>query len=108
MSFSREAWYDEKIAPELARLAEACAERGMSFLSVVEYEPDNFARTQLLENPGRSMAMMAMLATAVPNVDRFLIDFMRYCKERNIDYSNSLFLSRYAKQDSAKEDKRPA
>jgi len=47
---TNEEWYDKKIAPKLAELANQCGERGMSFLSVVEYEPGSRSRTQRLTN----------------------------------------------------------
>lgn len=92
-----EAWYDEEVAPKLAELANQCGERKISFLSIVEYNPGDRARTQRLEpNAGLEMIMCALCAISVPNIDRYLLNLIRYCNEKNIDLSESIFLNKYA------------
>jgi len=42
---AREKFYDEKIAPELARLARMCQDNGLAFLAGVEWDPGHHGRT---------------------------------------------------------------
>lgn len=76
-----EAWYDTEIAPTLADLAKRCHERGMAFLSVVEYQPGDIYMT---EHAGLAMHMVSLCAATVPNVD---------CKAVGQDMSGSFVLS---------------
>ena len=41
----REKLYDEKIAPELARLGKLCQDNGLSFVCGVEWDTDEVGRT---------------------------------------------------------------
>jgi hypothetical protein len=45
----KEALYDEKVAPELARLAKLCQANGLSFVAGVEWEPGEIGRTCAFE-----------------------------------------------------------
>lgn len=88
-----EDWYDREIAPKLLELCQACQERGMPFLSVVEYEPGSRSSTFMLgENPGLEMVMIQHCAKTAPNIDGFMIGLLRYCREKGIDTSGSMFV----------------
>jgi len=88
-----EAWYDAEIAPALAALAKRCHERGMSFLAVVEYEPERRGGTYYLtEGAGLSMSMLQLAAHTVPNVDRYVMALRRHCKDVGQDMSGSFVL----------------
>jgi hypothetical protein len=88
-----EDWYDREIAPLLLALANKCGDRGMSFLSVVEYEPGRRSRTQrLLESAGLEMTMISHCAMTAPNIDGYMIGLIRYCRERGIDTGSSMFV----------------
>lgn len=88
-----EEWYDREIAPKLLELANACGDRGVPFLSVVEYEPGKRSRTlRLTDKPGLEMVMVAHCAQTAPNVDGYIIGLSRYCREKNIDMSASVVL----------------
>lgn len=88
-----EAWYDAEIAPALAALAKRCHERGMAFVSVVEYQPGDRARTvYMTKDAGLAMEMVNLCAATVPNVDCYIMNLRRLCKERGQDMSGSFVL----------------
>ena len=88
-----EAWYDAEIAPALAALAKRCHERGMAFVSVVEYQPGDRAGTYYMtEDAGLTMTMQHLCAVTAPNVDRYVMALRRHCKEHDIDTGGSFAL----------------
>ena len=87
------AWYDAEIAPALADLAKRCQERGMAFVAVVEYQPGDRARTiYMTEHAGLAMQMVNLCAATVPNVDCYILNLRKLCKERGQDISGSFVL----------------
>jgi hypothetical protein len=91
-----EEWYDREIAPKLLELCNACADRGMSFLSVVEYNKGSRSRTKrLTDDAGLEMIMIDHMAKTAPNVDGFAIGLIRYCREKGIDISGSIILGQF-------------
>lgn len=91
-----EAWYDAEIAPVLADLAKRCHERGMAFVSVVEYHPGDRARTvYMTEDAGLAMQMVNLAAATVPNVDCYVMHLRRLCQQRGQDMSGSIVLSKF-------------
>lgn len=92
---TNEEWYDTEIAPKLAELANLCGDRGMSFLSVVEYEPGSRSTTQRATgNTGLEMTMIAHCAKTAPNIDGYVIGLARYCRENGIDTSASFVMQK--------------
>ena len=90
---TNEAWYDTEIATALAALAKRCHERGMSFVSCVEFDPGNRARTVIMtEDAGLPMQMVNMCAATAPNVDGYIINLIRFCKEKGLDMDASIVL----------------
>lgn len=89
-----EEWYDREIGPKLRELCEACAARGMSFLSAVEYAPNKLAQTyQVKSDAGLEYVMLQYCARTVPNVDSYIIGLIRYCREKGIDTSGSMVMN---------------
>jgi hypothetical protein len=83
----RESFYDNEIAPEMARLGKMCLERGLSMVCVVEYATEEHGRTValaadrspfmgFLEAFGRSRVGGGV------NFDAFLIGVARHITER--------------------------
>lgn len=90
-----EDWYDREIAPKLVELCNACHERGMSFLSVVEYEPGSRSRTQrFTSGAGLEMTMIAACAKTAPNIDGYVIGLARHCREKGIDTGASFVMQK--------------
>lgn len=88
-----EDWYDREVAPKLAELCRACHERGMSFLSVVEYEPGSRSRTlHFTADAGLEMNMINYCAQTAPNIDGFVIGLIKYCREKGIDTGASIVM----------------
>ena len=88
-----EAWYDAEIAPALAALAKRCHERGMAFVAVVEYQPGDRAGTYYMtEDAGLAMTMQHLCAMTAPNVDAYVMNLKRHCKEQGIDTGGSFAL----------------
>jgi len=62
---TNEQWYDSEIEPVLLELAERCKERGVSLVSVAEYDPGKRGAVyQLTENAGLPMVMLKLCAMA--------------------------------------------
>jgi hypothetical protein len=93
---SREQFYDEHIAPALLELARKCEANGLSMLATVQFGPADTDRgdTVMLQ-PGASLSMVMVrhcMKTA-PNIDGFMIGLTRYCNEKGIDTSSSIYMS---------------
>ena len=88
-----ETWYDAEIAPALEALAKRCNERGMAFVAEVEYKQNCHSGTYFLGNrAGLSMQMLNLCARTLPNVDRYVINLSRYCKDHGIDTTGSFVM----------------
>lgn len=88
-----ETWYDAEIAPALEALAKRCNERGMAFVAGVEYKPDCHSGTYFLgARAGLSMQMLNLCARTLPNVDSYVINLSRYCKDHGIDATGSFVM----------------
>lgn len=88
-----EVWYDSEIAPVLADLAKRCSEKGMAFVSVVEYRPGSHAGTYLLgENAGLSLQMIGLCARTAPNIDSYVMQLARYCRSKGINIDASFVM----------------
>lgn len=90
-----EDWYDREIAPKLKELCEACHARGMSFLSVVEYDPGERARLEhFWPSAGLEMVIIQHAAKTAPNIDSFVIGLAKYCREKRIDTTASIVMQK--------------
>lgn len=90
----KEKFYDDIIAPELAKLGKLCGERDLSFLCTVEFDPVNDGRgSTKLMIPGASMSMLVIKAAieAQANLDAMIIGLGRYVVKQNLDH-NSIYL----------------
>ena len=76
---SKEAYYDEHIAPKLLALAKECEDNGLSLLAVCEWEPGEYGSTRNLQ-AGSSFAirMVDTAAKAQGNVDSFMMAIERH------------------------------
>lgn len=76
---SKEAYYDEHIAPKLLALAKECEENGLSLLVVCEWEPGEYGSTRNCQ-VGSSFAfrMIDTAAKARGNVDSFMMAIERH------------------------------
>jgi hypothetical protein len=92
----KEQFYDEQIAPVLLDLANRCKDAGLSMISTVQYGPENDQRgTTALLQPDASLPMMMAhrcIMTA-PNIDAYMIGLARYCNEKGIDTSASIYMN---------------
>jgi hypothetical protein len=89
-----EEWYDREIAPKLLELCNACADRGMAFLSAVEFAPGKLAQTyRVTPAAGLEYVMLQYCARTVPNLDSYVIGLIRYCREKGIDTSASMVMN---------------
>ena len=91
-----EIFYDQKIAPELARLAQMCKEReGISFFAAVEYEPGDIGETRILSRELSFQFEMVFLALmAFGNIDRLVLNlFQAASKHTDVDLSSSIVYS---------------
>lgn len=77
-----ERFYDDEIAPALLALAKRCHERGMSFLSAVEYAPGSVGRTShYVEGYGHAMSNALAAIRAGDNADLFIGYIVSRAKE---------------------------
>jgi len=92
-----EALYDERVAPLLAEVSKICAELGMPFLALVEYEKDKRGETRvILPDEGLAMAMARGVAKFGVDIDSYLLGLIRHCNKNGIDISPSMFIGKYA------------
>lgn len=90
-----EQFYDTEIAPKLLELCELCKARGIPFSATVEYQPDQRAQTRFLpDDSSLPMFMMAWLNHHGANVDGFMIQVLRHCRSKGIDWSQSMVLTK--------------
>lgn len=88
-----ERYYDEKIAPHLLRLAERCAERGMSFVAQVEYGPDETATTaNAPANTSHSGKLTYLAARSVGNIDKLAMNLGQHVRQTGCGH-NSIVLN---------------
>lgn len=93
-----EDWYDREISPKLAELANACGDRGLSFIAVVEYEHGSQATTtRFAEGAGLAMTMIKHCAHTAPNLDGYVIGLIKYCRENGIDTGASIVMQQLGK-----------
>ena len=93
---NEEQFYDDEIAPLLVELAKECSERGMSFLASVQYGSNDDQRgdTVLLQpDASLPMAMVRHCMKTAPNIDSYMIGLARYCREKGIDTSSSIYMN---------------
>ena len=79
---TNEEFYDQEIAPKLLELCDKCKERDMSFLALVEFEPEHRGRTERMSSKisiGQRLAHWA--ARADGNLDAVVFAAKRYAKE---------------------------
>lgn len=85
----REAFYDTEIAPALLRLANKCADNGLSFLASVEWAPGESGRTRKFVEPfGISMDLADAMFRANGNIDSFMIYLMK--RARKVGHSSAV------------------
>jgi hypothetical protein len=90
---TNEEFYDKEVAPVLADLARKCNARNMSFVTAIEFEPDDTALTLMMgPDPGLAITMMYMCAKAGVNIDAYLIGLIRHARTKNINMDQSAFL----------------
>lgn len=89
MNASNEEWYDKEVAPVLAKLAQACGDRGMSFCASVEYDPEHMGRGrtefQQQTKPVLQVSIAQLLvhwaARCNGNVDRLFMTIENWTKD---------------------------
>lgn len=75
----QEKFYDEEVAPELARLAKLCEDRGMGFVATVQYNDDGAGTTATLqEGTELSVRLAYVAARCNRNVDVLIGWIVRY------------------------------
>jgi hypothetical protein len=93
-----EAIYDEQIAPLLQQAGKICEQHGLPMVAVVEYAKEARGETRVLpEGAGLAMFMLSMLAASGNNIDRFLINVIRFCNKEGVPLDQSMFLKQYCK-----------
>ncbi len=85
-----ESFYDEHIAPELARLAKLAQDNGISLIAMAEWEPGETGRTVTLQaGSGFGIRMAEAAMRSHGNVDSFMIAMMRHGRKHG---HSSMFL----------------
>lgn len=92
-----EKYYDEVIAPILLDVSKKCEAAGIPFLAAVEYEKGRIAETSFVpSNAGLFMVSLRLCAQSGVNVDGYMISLRRYCEKNGIDFSGSVYLTRFS------------
>lgn len=90
----REKFYDERIAPELARLSKLCTDNGLSMLAVVEFDKNEagesgYGRTLgLAKGSSDSIRWMDAFVQSNANFERYCLGFMRHCVTNKIPHTS--------------------
>jgi hypothetical protein len=93
---NNEEWYDKEAAPRLRALIEEASARGMSAVAVIEYAPGHRGRTSKMgPHAGLAMKMLTLCAAAGENIDGYVINLARYCREHKIDTSASIIMQHF-------------
>jgi len=96
--------YDKWIAPKLLEIAETCKKYKIPFLAIAEYEIGKICRTELQTNDEcLQMVMIRHCARTAPNIDGYLIGFIRWAREHNINMDSSIFLRQWLKENNEKD-----
>lgn len=86
-----EKLYDEKIAPLLKKACDMCADNGVPFLALAEYNSDEIGETSFQTNDEcLRMVMTRHCFKTSPNIDGYFIGLIRYAKKHNIDMGESI------------------
>jgi len=87
-----EEWYDEVVAPTLAKLGKECVDRGMSLMATVEYEPGGTGSSRFLHpDRGAKMQIVEMADRCRGNVDALIMGLYNYM-ERNDQIGVSIYM----------------
>ncbi len=90
--------YDQQIAPLLLQVAKLCEQHGMAMVATVEFAPNNRGCTHTLPaDAGLAMKMAYLLTKTGVNVDGYIINLVRMCRELGVDTSGSIVLQRMEK-----------
>lgn len=95
----REKFYDEQIAPALARLAKKCTDNGLSMLAVVEFDTNDagesgYGKTMwLADRASESFRWFDLFVRVNANFERYCLAFIRNCVAKKIPHS-SIYLER--------------
>lgn len=74
----RERFYDEELAPALADMAKRCADKGLSFVALVEWSWGEVGHTgSLRDDRGPSIENAHLAGLAGNNVDTLIMHLMR-------------------------------
>jgi len=84
-----EEFYDDEITPALTEIAKKCHEKGMNFLSTVEFEPNEIGTTAILENAGIEMKVSYLASKCAGNVDLLIMALLKDAKQNG---HNSIYL----------------
>lgn len=89
-----EQWYDAEVAPVLLDLANKCGDKGMAFVSVVEYALGSRGTTaRLPDGSGLAMLLLNHCAKSGENIDAYVIGVGRYAIDHGIDTSASVVMN---------------
>lgn len=98
---TNEEWYDKEAAPKIRALLDEASARGMSGVVVIEYAPGHRGRSSRMgPHAGLAMKMQALCAAAGENIDGYVINLARHCREHNIDTSASIIMQHFGSTDS--------
>ena len=91
-----EEWYDKEIAPALREIGKKCEEKGVAFVSVVEYDPGEIGRSFTLPaTAALAMVMINYCARTAPNLDSYVIGLLRYCRQAGINVDSSIIAKQW-------------
>jgi len=85
----RDAFYDELIAPKLAEIAGECADHGISFVAAADTGSVLNETCRYADGWSFAFKLVQLAAHAAGNVDRLMIDLVRYANEYGGGAENS-------------------
>ncbi len=91
-----EKQYDEIIAPMLLEVSAKCRELGLNMVARVEWEPDKYGITQVMQdNAGIGQKLTHLAAHSRGNIDLLCIEAMK-----RFDCSQSAILYQFTKKNN--------
>jgi hypothetical protein len=77
----KEQFYDEKISFKLSSIAKECGEKEISFISICEWSPGEFASISKLQaKSGLPVQMIKAVIESNGNIDAFLTAVIKHAK----------------------------
>jgi len=89
----KETYYDQTIAPQLAKIAADCTDHGLSFIAAVQYSPNDYGETRMYAGEICDALKLIQLASMTQgNFDAFILSALKLAAIGEINATNSFYV----------------